>query len=205
MSYLFDVDRPSILSYLHDPSHPPALIEAFFAAALDYADAAPWARLSPSAHFPILLGFAGDAQPAHRLAMILGGEGSGGDAVGLVLVDDLPDEAAGLTQPALAVIYAGYPEGDRPRLLLGGRPLPRSRAGLLPFPTVHDVDDRVRAPRQPELLMMLGGLLAVHAFLGSYPERALDDATALPHACQVTCALPPGRLVITARTFPVPR
>ena len=57
MDAFVEVDRPSILSYLHDPDLPPELIERFFRAALDYADARPWARLCPAAHFPILLDF----------------------------------------------------------------------------------------------------------------------------------------------------
>jgi hypothetical protein len=185
MNAFVEADRPSILSYLHDPDLPPELVETFFRAALDYADARPWARLQPAAQFPILLEFAEPEPGARRLAMILGGEGSGGDALGLVLVEDLPGEEDGMAHPALTVLYAGYPEPDMAPIRWRGRPLPRSRAGLLPWPTVHDVDDRVRAPRRAELGMLTCGLLGVLRLLSDYPSPRLCDSDLHPHGCEL--------------------
>lgn len=202
MDAFVEPDRPSILSYLRDPELPPDLIEAFFRAAIEYADARPWTRLLPAAHFPILLEF--DEPRARRLAMILGGEGSGGDALGLVLVEDLPGEDDGMPHPALTVLYAGYPEPDMAPIRFQGRPLPRSRAGLLPWLTVHDVDDRVRAPRRQELAMMTGGLLGVLRFLGGYPSPRLDDNDLHPHGCELHVEGLPGDLRLRASTFPIP-
>jgi hypothetical protein len=207
MDAFVEADRPSILSYLHDPDLSPELIETFFRAALDYADARPWARLVPAAHFPILLEWSEPDPRARRLAMILGGEGSGGDALGLVLVEDLPGEADdGMPHPALTVLYAGYPEPDMAPIRWRGRPLPRSRAGLLPWPTVHDVDDRVRAPRCAELSMLTCGLLGVLRFLADYPSPRLDDADLHPHGCDVTVEGLPGRgsIRLRASTFAIP-
>src|SRR5689334_7402940 len=98
MDLTTDADRPSILSYLHDPEAPPYLITTFFRAAIDYADALPWRRLQPASHLPILLEF---SVPARRLAMILRGE-----ALGLALVEEMPEES-GPASPALTTVFAG--------------------------------------------------------------------------------------------------
>lgn len=196
---------PSILSYLVDPELPSGLIEDFFRAAVEFADARPWGRLQPAACFPILLHYLDPPPGAKRLAMMLGGGQSGGDALGLVLVEDLPPEEDGcLPHPALSVLYAGYPEHDMAPLRWRGRPLPRSRAGLLAWPTVHDVDGRVRAPRRQELEMLTCGLLAVLRFLDGYPSHALDDAAPHPHRCDLTLEGLSGRVRMRATPFQIP-
>ncbi|MCS6912710.1 MAG: hypothetical protein RMK29_17990 [Myxococcales bacterium] len=200
------IGSSAILSYLVDPELPASLIEGFFRAAVEFADARPWGRLQPAASFPILLQYLDPPPEAQRLALMLGGAQSGGDALGLVLVQDLPQEEDGhLTHPALSVLYAGYPEHTMVPLRWRGRPLPRSRAGLLAWPTVHDVDGRVRAPRRQELEMLTCGLLAVLRFLDGYPSHALDDAAPHPHRCELTIEGLPGRVRVCATPFQPPR
>lgn len=201
-----EADSPSILSYLHDPELPTSLIEGFFSAAIDYADAGPWDRLRHASHFPVLLEVRqAGARPQRRLAMILGGAGSGGDALGLVLVEDLPEVPEGgeavLSHPALTVLYAGYPDEDMAPLRWRGGVLPRSRAGLLPWPTVHDIDDRVRAPGRQELALLTAGLLVMNKFLRGYPDAMLDDHAPRLHRCEVTYEAAPERLRVGASTF----
>lgn len=209
MAFVFDADRSSILSYLDDPELPTALLESFFAAALEYADESPWRRLGPTAHFPILLTIralrAAGAASLRRLALILGGAETGGDAIGLVLTDALFQETEVRSpSPSLVVIYAGYPDADASPILWRGRPVPRTRLGLLPWPTVHDLDDRVRAPRRAEILLLTAGLLAVRRFVRSYPLRDLDDRTAQPHECDMEVNLAPGGYQVRAAVYPVP-
>ncbi len=191
---------------------PPRLIEAFFRAAIEYAEEQPWSRLSPVSHFPLLLTFrlstpsASDLSPTRRLAMIMGGEQSGGDALGLVLCEELPEApgsaAEGLSSPALTVIYAGYPDPGVQPILWRGEPLPRSRAGLLAWPTIHDVDGRVRAPRRAELLMLTSGLLAVRCFVAGYPGRTLDDNDPKPHRCEI--AVEGTGVLVAASPYSIP-
>lgn len=179
-------------------------------AAIEFADDSPWRRLSPSAHFPILLTFrAPDVSPTgpggRRLALILGGAETGGDTMGLVLTDGLFDSVPKSQEsPSLVVIYAGYPDHDTSPILWRGRPLPRTRSGLLPWPTVHDAEDRVRAPRRTEIRLLTAGLLAVRRFLRSYPQRVLEDHGAHPHECDVDVNLPLGGIQVKATVFPVP-
>lgn len=189
---------PSILSYLHDPELPPLLIENFFRAAFDYADARPWTRLEARSAFPILLSFEATAPPVRRMAMILGGEHSGGDVQGLVLCDELPEPEVGTyAVPALTVLFAGSPDPELD-LTWRGRPLPRSRTGLLAWPTVHEGIDRVRAPRRSELLMMTLGLRSVRVFLATYPSALLDDGAVCPHRIEVDIDGLPGRTRVRA-------
>jgi hypothetical protein len=169
--------RPSILAYLSDPSVEPELIGAFFHTAIAYVDTLPWSHLTGESP-PILLDFYALDPPVCHLAMIVSG-----DALGLALVRGLPEPAAGLSHPALTVLFAGYPDASCAPLRWRGQELPRSRAGLLAWPTVHDVDDRVRAPHRDELQLLTWGLFAVPRLLGrprgEPVELSLPDGTRL--------------------------
>lgn len=167
-----------ILSYLHDPAVPVALVRAFFRSARRFADAGPWNKLP--ADEPIALDFScGEGptarRPLRRLGLLLADE----DAVGLVLADESLDAA-----PAVSVLFAGYPQPDLGPILWEGAPLPRSRAGLLPWPTVHEPGGLVRGVRPEELTLLVGALELLACFTEDHP--GMDDGGALrPHRCEL--------------------